>query len=315
MIAESRFDRSEPRNALFKDSERGRRITVGGPRFIGPDTKIFAMGSCFAVEIRRALRQKGLAVYPDYPGITFDPATQMAGRLPERDNINHYDTFVIRQEIERAIARGRWSENDFWSLRGNRFSRAKAWPQVFQDPSRRHIFASSMPALVALSDRISATIDTGLAEADVVLLTLGLTECWRVKSNGRYAAVGPENKGDHVFPLLEFRATTFEENLENLRATLDAIGSAFPDKRIVVTVSPVKLGQTWTDDDIISANLRSKATLLAVVSQIRNEYPGLIYWPSFEFSMSGDIYWFDGMHVRGDVADIIVASFLDIYGV
>jgi len=83
---------------LFKDSERGRRITVGGPRFIGPDTKIFAMGSCFAVEIRRALRQKGLAVYPDYPGITFDPATQMAGRLPERDNINHYDTFVIRQK-------------------------------------------------------------------------------------------------------------------------------------------------------------------------------------------------------------------------
>ena len=170
-----------------------------------------------------------------------------------------------------------------------------------------------MPALVELSDNISATIDTGLAEADVVLLTLGLTECWRVKSNGRYAAVGPENKGDHVFPLLEFRATTFAENLENLRATLDAIGSAFPDKRIVVTVSPVKLGQTWTDDDIISANLRSKATLLAVVSQIRNEYPGLIYWPSFEFSMSGDIYWFDGMHVRSDVVDIIVTSFLDTY--
>ncbi len=62
MIVESRFDRSEPRNALFKDSERGRRITVGGPRFIGANTKIFAMGSCFAVKFRWALRQKGLTV-------------------------------------------------------------------------------------------------------------------------------------------------------------------------------------------------------------------------------------------------------------
>jgi hypothetical protein len=315
MVAESRFDRSEPRNTLFKNSERGRRITVGGPRFITGETKIFSLGSCFAVEIRRALRLKGLTVYPDYPSVALDPATQMAGRLPERDNINHYDTFVIRQEVERAIARRRWSESDFFALRQNRFSREKGWTSVFQDPYRRHIYSNSMPAVVDLSNKISACIDDGIAKADVIFLTFGLTECWRVKSNGLYAALGPDTERDPTFPLLEFRPTTFAENLDNLRATLNAIWSAFPDKRVLVTVSPVRLQRTWTGDDVISANLRSKATLLAAVGQIRDEYPRLIYWPSFEFSMLGDVYWLDGIHVRSDVVDQIVNSLLETYSV
>ena len=238
-----RFDQVAVPNALWAESQRGRRITVPGEKFISADTKFFAMGSCFAVEIRRALRAQGRAIYPDYQSISFDPVTQSPGLLPDRDNINHYDTFVIRQEIERAIEGRRCYESDFWAVSPPGFLRQKNWPRAYQDPYRRHIFANSLSALTDLSDKISSYIEEGLAAADVVIFTLGLTECWRVKSNGLYATLGPRNEADEIFPLLEFRATEFRENYENLRAITSAIWVKFPAKKIVFTISPVALAE------------------------------------------------------------------------
>ncbi len=276
------FDHGAQANIRWANSQRGRRITVKGGGFVGPDTKFFAMGSCFAVEIRKALRAQRLTVYPDYPSMEFDPVSQAPGLLPERDNINHYDTFTIRQEIERAIAGERWTEADFRSLTPPAHLRSKAWSRAYQDPYRRHIFARDVSALVDLSDKVSACIDEGLASADVIIITLGLTECWRVKSNGRYAALGPESEGDEIFSLVEFRATGFDENYDNLQATMSAIWSAFPEKKIVFTVSPVALGRTWTGEDVVQANMQSKATLRAAVGEICRRFPAVSYWPSFD---------------------------------
>ncbi|MBV9990305.1 MAG: GSCFA domain-containing protein [Alphaproteobacteria bacterium] len=306
----ARFDPSPKVNPLWDRSERGRRITVVGEGFIRPDTKFFAMGSCFAVEIRQALRNRGLNVAPDYPSIAFDPATQMPGKLPLRDNVNHYDTFAIAQEIARALDRRRWTAEDFWEVGRFRFSKQKGWPRAFQDPQRRHIFATSRDGIVDLSDKISACIDAGLEACDVVILTLGLTEVWRIKATGLYAALGPENEQDEIFPRLQFRATGYQENYDNLRATLMRIWAAYPDKKIVLTVSPVSLTRTWTDEDVVRANLQSKSTLRAVAGQIVRDFPAVTYWPSYEFAMTGDVFREDGQHVRPDAVDEIVAAFL-----
>jgi hypothetical protein len=309
----ARFDASDTANPLWNRSERGRRITVVGEGFIRPDSKFFAMGSCFAVEIRRALRARGLRVYPDYPSIAFDPAEQMPGKLPARDNINHYDTFTIAQEIARALDRRRWPREDFWQVARFRFSQAKGWPVAFQDPHRRHIFAASLEGAVDLSDKISACIDEGLAACDIVILTLGLTETWRIKASGRYAALGPENERDEIFPRLEFRATGYQENYDNIRNTIERIWTVHPGKKIVLSVSPVALTRTWTDEDIVRANLQSKATLRAAAGQICRDYKEITYWPSYEYATAGDVFREDGQHVRPEVVDRIVASFLEIH--
>jgi len=306
----ARFDPSSTANPLWSLSERGRRITVAGEGFIRPDTKFFAMGSCFAVEIRAALRARCRSVFPDYPAIAFDADRQMPGKLPFRDNINHYDTFTIAQEIARALERRRWTAEDFWEVRHFRFSKAKGWPRAFQDPQRRHIFATSFDGITDLSDKISATIDDGLAESDVAILTLGLTEVWRIKATGLYAALGPENEQDEIFPRLEFRATGYRENYDNLRGTLERIWAAYPAKKIVLTVSPVALTRTWTNEDVVRANLQSKSTLRAVAGQIVRDFPAVTYWPSYEYAMTGDVFREDGQHVRQDAVDEIVAAFL-----
>ncbi len=73
------FDHCADANIQWANSQRGRRITVRGGSLIKPDTKFFAMGSCFAVEIRKTLRALNCAVYPDYPSMVFDPPLASAG--------------------------------------------------------------------------------------------------------------------------------------------------------------------------------------------------------------------------------------------
>ncbi|HTT99127.1 MAG TPA: GSCFA domain-containing protein [Rhizomicrobium sp.] len=312
-MTSSRFERSNTANQHWNRSERGRRITVEGRGFIRPESRFFAIGSCFAVEIRQALRARGRKVYPDYPAIAFDPATQMPGKLPERDNINHYDTFTIAQEIARALDRRRWQREDFWQVGRFRFSQAKGWPLAFQDPHRRHIFSTSLEGVADLSDKVSATIDDGLSQSDIVILTLGLTEAWRIKASGLYAALGPENERDEILSRLEFRATGYRENYDNVQATIERIWAAYPDKTIVLSVSPVALTRTWAGEDVVRANLQSKSTLRAVAGQIARDYSQIVYWPSYEYAMTGDVFREDGMHVRSEVVDRIVAAFLDIH--
>ena len=67
------------------------------------DAAIFTMGSCFAHEIRRTLREAGHRVVPAYGDIRFDRSRIRIGRLPERENVNYYHSFAIRQELERIV--------------------------------------------------------------------------------------------------------------------------------------------------------------------------------------------------------------------
>lgn len=308
----SRFAVQDVPNTVWKDSERGHRITVRRERFIPRNAKVFAMGSCFAVEVRRALREAGCDVYPKYLEMKFDRAVHLPGKLPDRDNINHYDTFVIRQEIERAVTRRAVDPSSFWRL-STHLSRRKRWKEVWQNPLHRQVYASSREELVWLSHRLDDCIADGLAAADIVIITLGLTECWRSRATGQHVCLGPASEDDETASWLEFHPSGFVENLDNIRATIDSIWRVWPHKRIVLTVSPVALGRTHTDQDIVVANSASKATLRAVAAQICQESPSVIYWPSYEFATSYDSFKPDGRHVQPGAVEAIMAAFIDAH--
>lgn len=309
----ARFDISDAPNRKFSEAERGRRITTVREPFIGPDTKIFAMGSCFAVELRRALRAMGRTVLPDYAHLDFDPAVEAPALLPERDNINHYDTFTIRQEIERAVAGGVWDPAIFREESQYELRSRKGWPSAWQDPTRRHIFAADRERIIDLSAKVGRCIDEGLAAADVVLISLGITEAWKIRDSDLYACMGPIDEADERAPTMAFIPSGFVENQANLKAALEAIWSRWPDKKIVLTVSPVALGSTWKDQDVVAASLYGKATLRSVAGAICDEFPAVTYWPSFEFGMMEDIFVEDGRHVRAEAIERIVAAFLENY--
>jgi hypothetical protein len=173
------------------------------------------------------------------------------------------------------------------------------------------MFAEDMASLIDVSAKIAGCISRGLAEADVIIITLGLTECWRNKATGLFVCEGPRDEEDPRRQLLEFHQATFADNYENLSATIAAIQSSFPEKRIIITVSPVPLGRTWTKEDVVVANATSKSTLRAVAGQISREHHDVIYWPSFEFASKGDVYEEDGRHVEKSAVGSIVSAFLE----
>ena len=151
-------------------------LFVARRKLLTPNARVFTMGSCFAAELRKSLQRSGLTVYPDYLSVQFDRESEVFNHLPERDSIEHYDTFVIKQEFE--VALGEWIDRDagIWPVSGCRVNAELGSPVAFQEPSRKMIYGRSHEGVARLSKRIDHAIRAGIEQADVLVLTLGLTE-------------------------------------------------------------------------------------------------------------------------------------------
>src|SRR5262245_498690 len=88
---------------LWADFWKQPTLYFGKRGLMRPGVKIFTMGSCFAAELRNALSRSGVSVYPDYRAVQLDAKNEIFNHIPERDSVEHYDTFVMRQEFEAAL--------------------------------------------------------------------------------------------------------------------------------------------------------------------------------------------------------------------
>ena len=281
-------------------------------QWIKPNTKIFTMGSCFAMEIRHAMARKGYDVYPHYLDVQFDPTQQIFDQIPKRDCIPHYDTFVIRQEFEAAL--GVWTDREagFWEVRDAQVNKLSQADVVYQDPTRKLIYARSLPLLKDLVAKIDAVMLQGIVESDLIVITLGLTEVWRHNRTGRYLCRPPNTGYGGGDGQATFRQSTFVENYLNVKATLDLLFSKHPEKNVVLTVSPVPLALTYSGTDIGTANMESKSILRAVAGQICREYGDKVtYFPSYEMAtiMPWPVFQEDKRHVLPEFADRVVTTF------
>ena len=91
------------------------------------------------------------------------------------------------------------------------------------------------------------------------------------------------------------------------------IAEHFPQKKIIVTISPVALKRTFSGRDIIIANMESKSIFRAVATSISREFSNVIYWPSYEIVLARDVYEEDGRHVTPDGVNAIVDQFLAVH--
>lgn len=297
-------------NVAYKRSARGHRITVERTNNDMPGAAIFAMGSCFAREIRIALRARKMDVFPKYFDIDIDPNRQKLSKLPEYDDVNHYDTYTIRQEFEQAFAGTHYGEGDFICHTHRLRNEFQAGGRTtWQDPYRKHVYAADSASILDLSGAIDRTIAEGIHSAKTYIITLGLIETWRLKSNGLHICTRPATKSDDVQDRVEFHLTGYQENYENLRFVCDTIRHHYPDRRIVLTVSPVGLKRTFRDIDVVVANTESKSLLRTVAGQIEREFDNVSYWPSYELSLRHDVYEQDGRHIQKDVVDHIIDVF------
>lgn len=89
-----------------------RHISLKKAALLAPDTRVFTLGSCFAEEVKLRLRQDGYATSPNYPR-EFDDDRIRASRI-EYGHTNHYHSYAILQEIEKALGLWKQDDDDYW---------------------------------------------------------------------------------------------------------------------------------------------------------------------------------------------------------
>ena len=292
----------------WQGTKRGSRITFIRKPLLRGKAGVFTMGSCFAVEIRHALMARGYDVYPKYNKIEFDGHNQLLASLPARDNVNHYNSFVIRQEFERAFGNSNYDPNDFIEHVSPRQKSAMGEVLRWQDPYRKRVYAVNRESLFNLSSKISGCIRTAIHNADIYVITLGLTEVWKNNTNGLFINQAPSEK-----PGFSFVESTYEQNYDNMHRVCSLLEDHFPGKPVILTVSPVPLNRTFTSNDIVVANMESKSILRAVAARVAKEKKNVTYWPSYEIALARDLFEDDGRHVRRAGIDLIVDQFIKVH--
>ncbi|HNA29646.1 MAG TPA: GSCFA domain-containing protein [Thiobacillaceae bacterium] len=294
-------------------------LTIRAQRLFRRDMGFMTIGSCFAEEIRKALTARAVRCYPEYRHIQIDPDRMKVDTLPAREHMNYYNTYSIRQELERAA--GLWTQDpaDFWRVpkRDIREGQFVAGDHTLcQDPYRRLVFGRTPEDLHQALSQINTVMREGFERADVCVITLGMTEVFKKKDNGLVCNQVPVYGGGSGLRETFFHASDYEENLENMRVSLRLLKAMNPKVQVVLTVSPVPLHRSFGPEDIFVNNYESKCTLRAVAGKICREHDWVHYFPSFEivWGMGFAAYQTkDRLHVKEEVVDRIIGAFVEAH--
>ena len=269
------------------------------PKFqVSTPAKVFTIGSCFARNIELVLRDYDVKLP------TMDFAVPKS-EYPNRPNglLNEYNAGTISQRILSAIGLQETTEETIVKtkdgfidllLPGNSpvsFERAVA---------RRHEIEEVYKHLVS---------------SDLVVITLGLIEAWYDEESEVFLNRMPTHLQVKSQPdRYSFRRLDVDESFSLLDRALEGLINAGVDK-VLLTVSPVPLGTTFTTNDVVVASSYSKAVLRVCSEKLAQEYPQVDYLPSFEMVTSGGLGSFnpDNIHVRNPIVKRVTGHMLDAY--
>jgi len=277
------------------------------PKFTLDKTRpVFTIGSCFARNVEASLERRNIdcitskAVYPaDYYAIeggedrngalnAYTPASMLATlRLPDRPDAMTAGVL--------DVGRGEYAD---MMLHGLRFLN----PEELQECRAKLINTYRQ-----------------LPDAGTVIVTLGFTESWYYRDFDLYV-----NRAPFGSQRLQRRASGFQfHNLSSAQvvAILEGIlaevfSKCSSETKVIMTVSPVPLGRSFSAHDVIIANDYSKATLLSAAVEIESRYDRVAYFPSYQYvtyRKREDAYQADGSHVKAEIVDEVIGSFVDKY--
>lgn len=237
--------------------------------------RVASMGSCFASNI---------VPHIEAAGVTYlrmeEPPSQVA-MLPENLGYrnfsaaygNVYTARQMRQLIERCTSTFR-PEEDRWHE-----------PDKVIDPFRPGLAypaATDVEFDVITTAHLAATREA-FATADVVVLTLGLTEGWESTLDGAVFPTCPGTvAGTFDQSRHRFRNFTVAEVVDDLSATIDGILAINARTRFIVTVSPVPLVATASGRHVLEATVYSKSVLRVAAGEVEQTRGAVTYFPAYE---------------------------------
>lgn len=199
------------------------------------------LGSCFAEEMAERVRKAGFHEVSNPFGVIFHP-------LPLAESLR-----AAVQSSEKVQACRR---DDLW----------------FSWDAASECYASSEPEIIGQIQAKRANLRAALQSASVLVLTFGTSWGYRHRETGQIVA------NCHKFPQQDFQKELAKiEEMEALwLSVLDEIQTAFPQLKIVITVSPVR----HIKDGLVENN-RSKARLIEMAHTCAQR-ERVYYFPAYE---------------------------------
>lgn len=256
----------------------GKLRGVYDPRFaLTRDTAILTAGSCFAQHVHRALKASGFNV------IEAEPAPEgVAAHVAERFFYgtfsarygNIYTPRHFRHLLEEASGQ-RQPAHSVWHREGRYYDALR--PNV--DPGG---YATKEAVIAARAQHLSAVTEA-VRKADVVILTLGLTETWQDRTSGTVYPTAPGVIADAPagadIGYLELSHDDVVSDLREIMAQLQGVNRHI---RLILTVAPGPLVATAGGGHVLVATAACKANLRAAVSTVMASDPMVDYFPSYE---------------------------------
>lgn len=292
----------------------GRLNGVASPHFepgfqLEPDDAIFTVGSCFARNIEAHLAALGFVV----PAIGFQSALfspkEKLHWLPPNTELNKYSSLSILTELQWALDENTPfdPENAFLEIR----------PGQWIDPQ---VWGNDGYPLDAVIERRRAMTDLfkRVTECRVLIMTLGLVETWYDNLTKRYLNRFVPKSVIQAFPgRFELRVLDYSTIRDSIEQIFDLLKrKAHPQLRVVLSVSPVPIGMTFRDRDVLAANTYSKSVLRSVAEEVVRDYSFVDYFPSYESVMLSDPAnsWEDDLvHVRDEMVRFNVQRMIQAY--
>jgi hypothetical protein len=256
--------------------------------FITRSTRVLAFGSCFAEYFIRLLADHGYnqwQIPAESHGLSEEPLLLSLGNTFE-------NAFVVVQQF-------RWAFGEF-------------------TPSSHLWFTKDKKYFAATEER-RENIRANLERADVVVITLGMSEVWYDKLDGEVLwrsiparLYDPERHA--------FKVATVEETTAALHALDELVSRFLPRLKIVLTLSPIPFVATFRNQSPVTANTVSKSVLRAALDAFLGA-PGVAlsgryhYFPSYELALNlfEAPFLGDNRHVKPEVATLILTAFSAAY--
>ena len=155
-----------------------------------------------------------------------------------------------------------------------------------------------------------------LNSCDIIIITLGLVESWFDKSTEYYlnrmppVPVAKKDPGRFVLSVMDVC-----DAMPLLEKAITRLGEK--GKKVIITVSPVPLQTTLTNNDAVVANAFSKSVLRVCADRLMRKFSHVDYFPSYEIVRSFGLAGFiaDNVHVRPDLVRSVTTYMVDRYSI
>jgi hypothetical protein len=260
-------------NSPWRDVEFNDR-----PKFkLAATDRLVTLGSCFAQHISRHMKRVGLQPYVAEPAhpltVQFGDNGDSYGQFSARYG-NVYTSRQLLELFRQAFGIVPIIE-DFVQEDGR-------WFDLLRPNVEKRGYASLHEAAMDRAYHLGR-VKHMFEVADVVVFTLGLTECWyNARTSHTYPVCPGTIRGAYLADEHLPHNLTVAEVVGDIEAFIGELRAVNPAAKMILTVSPVPLVATHSDKNVLLASSYSKSVLRAAAGEVEARFDNVAYFPAYE---------------------------------